>query len=78
MTLQVPPELEGTLARLAAQTGRTVDQVARYLLVGSVDHDGCFRRAVEEGRASGREGRLLDHEQVALQMGARYRGGRIP
>ena len=28
MNLQVPPELEAKLIRLAAETGRTVDQVA--------------------------------------------------
>ena len=74
MTLQVPPDLAAKLARLAAQTARTVDQVARDLLAGSVDHDEWFRRAVGKGRASVREGRLLDHDQVALQMDARYRG----
>ena len=56
MTLQVPPELEAKLARLAAQTGRTVDQVALDLLSNSVDHDEWFRSEVEKGRTSGREG----------------------
>jgi predicted DNA-binding protein len=29
MNLQVPPELEAKLTRLAAETGRAADQVAR-------------------------------------------------
>ena len=44
MTQQVPPELEAKLTRLAAETGRTVDQVALDLLASSVDHDEWFRR----------------------------------
>jgi predicted transcriptional regulator len=74
MTLQVRPELEAKLALLAAQTGRTVDQVALDLPASSVDHDEWFRREVEQGRTSAREGRLLEHDEVALQMDPRYHG----
>ena len=74
MTLRIPPELEAKLARLAAQTGRAVDQVALDLLASSVDHDEWFRRAVEKSRTSAREGRLLDHDEVATRMNQRYRG----
>ena len=74
MNLQVPPELEAKLTRLAAETGRTVDQVALDLLATSVDHDEWFRREVEKGRLSAREGRLLQHDEVAARMEQRYRG----
>ena len=37
MNLQVPPELEAELTRLADETGRTVDQVALDLLASSED-----------------------------------------
>ena len=73
MNLQVPPELQAKLTRLAEETGRTVDQVALDLLANSVDHDEWFRREVEKGRASAREGRLLDHDEVASRMDQRYR-----
>jgi predicted transcriptional regulator len=52
MNLQVPPELEAKLTRLAAETGRTADQVALHLLASSVDHDEWFRAEVEKGRAA--------------------------
>jgi predicted transcriptional regulator len=74
MNLQVPPELEAKLNRLAAETGRTVDEVALDLLVSSVDHDEWFRREVEKGRLSAREGRLIDHDEVASRIDQRYRG----
>jgi predicted transcriptional regulator len=74
MNLQVPPELEAKLTRLAAETGRTADQVAIDLLASSVDHDEWFRSEVEKGRASAREGRLLEHDDVVARMDHRYRG----
>jgi predicted transcriptional regulator len=73
MNLQVPPELEVKLTRLAAETGRTVDQVALDLLASSLDHDEWFRGEVEKGRLSTREGRLLDHDDVASRNDQRYR-----
>ncbi len=74
MNLQVPPELEAKLARMAEGTGRTVDQVALDLLANSVDHDEWFRREVDTGRRSAREGRLIDHDDVASRIDGRYRG----
>jgi predicted transcriptional regulator len=57
MNRQVPSELEAELTRLAAETGRSVDQVALDILANSVDHDEWFRQEVEKGRAAAREGR---------------------
>jgi predicted transcriptional regulator len=74
MDLQVPPELEAKLTRLAAETGRTVNQVALDLLASSMDHDEWFRAEVEKGRAAAREGRLIEHDDVAARMDRRYRG----
>ena len=74
MNLQVPPELEAKLTRLATETGRTVDQVALDLLASSVDHDKWFRAEVEKGRAAAREGKLIEHDDVAARMDRRYRG----
>ena len=73
MDLHVPPELEAKLNRLAAETGRNAGQVALDLLAISVDHDDWFRREVEKGRLSAREGRLLDHDEVASRIDQRYR-----
>jgi len=74
MNLQVPPELEAKLTRLAAGTGRSADQVALDLLASSVDHDEWFRAEVEKGRAAASDGKLLEHDDVAARMDGRYRG----
>ena len=72
MNLQVPPELEARLARLATETGRSVDQVALDLLASSIDHDEWFRREVEKGRISARAGRLLTRDEVLSRIDKRY------
>ena len=72
MNLQVPPELEARLARLATETGRSVDQVALDLLASSIDHDDWFRREVEKGRVSARAGRLLTRDEVLSRIDKRY------
>lgn len=74
MNLQVPPELEAKLTRLATESGRSVDQVALDLLASSIDHDEWFRAEVEKGRTAAREGTLIDHDDVAARMDRRYRG----
>ena len=72
MNLQVPPELEARLTRLATETGRSVDQVALDLLASSIDHDDWFRREVEKGRVSARVGRLLTRDEVLSRIDKRY------
>jgi predicted transcriptional regulator len=72
MQLQVPPELEARLNRLAAETGRDPGQVALDMLASSVDHDEWFRREVQKGQAAAREGRLLDHDEVLARVEQRY------
>ncbi|MFN2444513.1 MAG: CopG family ribbon-helix-helix protein [Vicinamibacterales bacterium] len=74
MNLELPPELAAKLTRLAAETGRTVDQVALDLLASTVDHDEWFRQEVEKGCVAAREGRLIDHDEVASRIDRRYRG----
>lgn len=73
MELHVPPELEAKLNRLAADTGRSAEQLALDLLATSVEHDQWFRRGVEKGRISAREGRLLDRDELLSRIEQRYR-----
>jgi predicted transcriptional regulator len=54
--------------------GRAVDEVALNLLASSVDHDEWFRRELENGPTSAREGRLVDYNEVADRIDNRDRG----
>jgi predicted transcriptional regulator len=73
MNVPIPPELEAKLARMAVETGRTVDEVAIDLLTSSIGHDEWFRTEVEKGRAAARAGTLIEHDEVAARMDRRYR-----
>ena len=73
MELHVPPELAARLNRLAADTGRDPEQLALDLLSTSIEHDEWFRREVEKGRTSAREGRLLDQDELLSRIDKRYR-----
>lgn len=74
MNLQMPPELDARLTRLAAETGHTVNQVALDLLASSVDHEEWFRQEVEKGLVAAHEDRLMDHDEVTSRLGRRFRG----
>ena len=74
MDLHVPPELEAKLHQLAKGTGRNPEEVALDLLATSVEHDQWFRREVEKGRASAREGRLFDRDEILARIDQRSRG----
>jgi predicted transcriptional regulator len=50
------------------------DQIALDLSATSVEHDEWFRAEVDKGRAAAREGRLIEHDDVAARMDRRYRG----
>ena len=73
MNLDLPPELAAKLTLLAAESGRTVGEVALDLLASSVEHDEWFHAEVKKGIASANEGRLIEHDEVALCMDRRYR-----
>ena len=73
MELHVPPELEAKLNRLAEGSGRSAEELALDLLATSVEHDEWFRHEVEKGRASAREGRLLDRDELLARIEQRYR-----
>lgn len=72
MELHLPSELAARLNRLATDTGRDPQQLALDLLAGSVEHDEWFRREVEKGRLSAREGRLLDRDELLARIEHRY------
>lgn len=54
-------------------TGCNAEQLALDLLATSVEYDQWFRREVEKGRVSAREGRLLDRDELLARIDQRYR-----
>jgi predicted transcriptional regulator len=68
MEIFFAPELEAKLDRIASQTGKGVDQVAKELVASYLDHDQWFREEVEKGLASLDRGKSVSDEKVRRQM----------
>ena len=70
MEVQLLPELETKLTRLAAQQGRPVTQIVSEAVERLVDYDAWFMKAVQDGEAYADRGELLSHEEVVDRVEA--------
>jgi predicted transcriptional regulator len=68
MPLHLPPELEQRLTQLAAQSGRTPEELAQEGVDRFLTHKEQLIEAVEEGRAAAHRGDLVDHEEVMAMI----------
>ena len=64
MKLQLNPEQEAQLSRIAAQAGRDVDEVGREAVGRYLAEEAHFRAAVLEGIAEADRGEFLTPSQV--------------
>jgi predicted transcriptional regulator len=69
MEVNLSPDLQAKLARIAAQRGRDAEALARDAIEQFVDYDECFLREVEKGLAQIERGEVLTHEQVGGRIG---------
>jgi predicted transcriptional regulator len=65
MEINLSPELQAKLDRIALQQGRDIVHEAVERLVG---YDQWFVRQVEKGLAQVESGQVLEHEEVAARM----------
>jgi predicted transcriptional regulator len=68
MNIQLDPEIEAKLARLAAQRGHDAEALAREAIERFVDHQEWFVREVEKGLAQATRGEVLTHEEVGARL----------
>jgi predicted transcriptional regulator len=64
MEVHLTPEQEARLHQLATRTGRNPEQVVEDAVDRLLEYDERFIAAVEKGRASARQGNLLEHDEV--------------
>jgi predicted transcriptional regulator len=64
MKVQLNPEQEAQLSRIAAQAGRSVDELAREAVDRYLAEEAHFRAAVLEGVAAVDRGEFLTPSQV--------------
>jgi predicted transcriptional regulator len=68
MELQIPPELQAKLDRLAEQQGRDAQSLVREALERLVDYDSWFIEEVKKGLAQIERGKTLEHEEVGSRL----------
>jgi predicted transcriptional regulator len=74
MEVDLTPDLEAKLTRLAAEQGRDSRTLVREAVERLVNYDEWFAREVEKGLAAADRGELIDHEEVGKLIAQRYPG----
>ena len=74
MEVNLNPDLQAKLTRLAADRGSDPGALVQEAIERMVDYDEWFLREVEKGMASADRGELIDHEDIGKLIEGRYRG----
>ena len=72
MPLNIPPELESKLARVAAERGCDADALAREAIERFLDYDAWFIQEVNKGLAAADRGDFIEHDDVRKLIDSRY------
>ena len=68
MEVYFPPDKQAQLQDFAARTGKDTAQVVEEAVDRMLQNDVRHLEAIEEGRAAGRRGDLLEHEVVVERI----------
>jgi predicted transcriptional regulator len=68
MQVNLPPELQAKLDRIAAQQGRDPESLVSEAVERLVGYDEWFIRQVEKGLAQVERGEVLEHEQLVAKV----------
>ena len=71
MEVNLPPDLEAKLARIANQRGCDAEAVARDAIERVVNYDQWFIGEVEKGLAQLERGEVVTHEAVGTRLAER-------
>ena len=74
MEVDLTPDLEAKLIRLAAEQGRDTRVLVREAVERLVNYDEWFVREVEKGLAAADRGEHIDHEEIGKLIAQRYPG----
>jgi predicted transcriptional regulator len=73
MEVHLSPEKQARLEQLANRTGKDTAEVVEEAVDRLLDCDERFISAVERGRESARQGKLLEHEEVVERIERMFR-----
>ena len=68
MNIHFPAQLEARLQQMAAESGRTAEDVVTTLLAEHLAYDDWFRAQVQEGLGSLDAGDSVSHDEVLAQF----------
>ena len=71
--LNLPPDLQTKLTRIAAHRGSDPETLAREAVERFVDYDEWFVGEVEKGLAAIERGAVLSHVEVGARLDARLK-----
>jgi predicted transcriptional regulator len=74
MEIQLAPDLQAKLTRLASESGRDTQALIQEAIERFVDYDEWFLREVDKGLAAADQGQLLEHEDIGKLINDRYPG----
>jgi predicted transcriptional regulator len=74
MEIQLHPDLQAKLSRLAAQQGRASEALVVEAVERMVNYDEWFIGEVDKGLAAADRGELVDHADVRRMIDQRYPG----
>ena len=72
MEVDLTPDLEAKLTRLAAEQGRDTRALVREALERFLEYDEWFAREVEKGLAAADRGELSEHADIGRLVDQRY------
>ena len=68
MQVNIPPELQAKLDRIAEQQGRDAESLVNEAVERFVGYDEWFIRQVEKGLAQVERGEVFQHEEVVAKI----------
>jgi predicted transcriptional regulator len=73
MEVNLSPELQAKLARIAAENNSGAEEYIRQLIQHYVDHDAWFRRKVKQGLSQLDHGEFATHEEIGARIDQMFR-----
>lgn len=68
MVVNLTPDQESLLSRLAERTGKDAEQVVQETVTRLLENEANFIKAVEQGFASLDRGEYVEHEEVGTRI----------
>jgi predicted transcriptional regulator len=68
MEVNLSPELQAKLARIAAENNSGAEEYVRQLVEQYLDHDAWFRQKVKKGLGQLDQEEFLSHEEIGARI----------